>query len=177
MKRPLTLIAVAGLLLLGSFGVTPTSAQNAPLTDGEKALVRKNCQNVKTTLDRLHASDALLRVNRGQVYETMSTRLMEPFNSRLGNNRLDNKAMVTVAGSYRSTLDKFRSDYRIYEEKLSSTIKIDCQVNPEGFHFSLESAREARKKVHQSVIRLHRLVDDYRLSVDDFMMNYERTNN
>lgn len=175
MKRAFTLVAISGLILLGAFGVSSTSAQNAPLTDEQISLIRKNCQNVKTTLDRLHASDALLRVNRGQAYETLSTRLMEPFNSRLGSNRLDNKAMVTVSNSYRTTLDKFRSDYRLYEEKLSATIKIDCQASPEAFHNSLEQAREGRKKVHESVVRLHRLVDDYRFSIDDFMMNYERT--
>lgn len=176
MKRSLVLIAISGLVLFGAFSVSSTSAQNTPLTSEQISLIRKNCQNVKTTLDRLHASDALLRVNRGQAYETLSTRLMEPFNNRLGNNNLDNKAMVTVAGSYRTTLDKFRNDYRLYEQKLSEAIKIDCQSRPEAFHNTLEQARDNRKKLHESVVRLHRLVDDYKLSINDFMMNYERTN-
>jgi len=133
--------------------------------------------SIKNSLSQLHASDALLRVNRGQVYESMAAKLMDTFNDRLAGNRLDNKAMTTVTSNYRSALTTFRTDYIAYEQKLSEAIRIDCSTQPNTFHAALEQARTLRTKVHDDVVRLHRIIDDYRSSVSDFLLNYERVSN
>lgn len=174
LRRIILLSVASGLVLFGIATVSSVTAQSIVLSEEQKGLIQKNCQTVKNTLNQLHASDALLRVNRGQVYEALSTRLMNNFNSRLANNRLDNKAMVTVASNYQSTLTSFRSSYRLYEEKLSATMKIDCQTDPVKFHESLEDAREKRMNVHDEVKKLNRHVEDYRSAVDDFLLNFER---
>jgi len=171
--RFLVVLAISAVSFLLLYGVQAVNAQTAVLSEKQVELIRKNCQSAKSTLSQLHASDALLRVNRGQVYESLSTRLIEPFNSRLGNNGLDNKATNTVAMNYRTALDAFRSNYRLYEQELSAALKIDCHQSPVAFHESVERARERRKQVNNSVIRLHRVIDDYRLAVDDFMLNYK----
>lgn len=165
-------IAVSALLALSFSNIT--GAQQVALTNDEIALIKRNCQSSKVTLERLHASDALLRVNRGQVYEALATRLMDNFNTRLSGNGLDNRAMTTITNSYKSALNDFRSDYKSYEEKLSQAIKIDCDKKPSEYHYALEDARVARKKIHQQVTKLHRFVDDYRTSIDDFMINFDR---
>lgn len=175
MKRAFFAIIVAAAFT-ALLGVTTQTAhaQSAALTADQIEHIRSNCVSIKSTLSQLHASDALLRVNRGQVYESMASKLMDPFNSRLSNNRLDNKATSVVSSSYRTGLDTFRTDYKNYEEKLSSAIRIDCSSQPEAFYASIEEARVLRAKVHDDVIKLHRYIDDYRTAVGDFLLNYER---
>lgn len=163
-----TILGVASLVLAQN-----VKAQTVVLTESQIELVRGNCHNVKNTLNQLHASDALLRVNRGRVYESLSNRLMVPFSSRLSANGVDNRATLTVGSSYRDSLDAFRNEYRQYEQKLSQAIKIDCQAEPLLFHQTLEDARKGRKKVHDSVIKLHRVIDDYRSVANDILVNFQ----
>ncbi len=172
-RRLIFLLAFSSLALLGIYGASSANAQTVVLTDTEINLIKENCHSVKNTLNQLHASDALLRVNRGQVYEALLVRMIEPFNSRLGNNRLDNRATSTIAANYKSALDTFRTDYRLYEQKLSDAMRIDCVAEPATFHRLLQEARENRKQVNTSVQKLHRVVNDYRSAVEDFLINYK----
>jgi hypothetical protein len=168
------LIAITALTVLLGVTAQTAHAQSTSLTPDQIERIRSNCTTIKSTLNQLHASDALLRVNRGQVYESMASKLMDPFNSRLNNNRLDAKATSVVTTSYRTALDAFRNDYKAYEEKLSSAIRMDCISQPELFYNTIEEARLNRSKVHDDVLKLHRYIDDYRSAVGDFLLNYER---
>jgi hypothetical protein len=168
------LVAVTALTVLLGLGVQTAQAQSAALTSEQVERIKSNCTSIKSTLNQLHVSDALLRVNRGQVYESLAAKLMDPFNARLSNNRLDAKATSAVTSSYRNALDSFRNDYRAYEEKLSSAIRIDCTNQPELFYTTVEQARTNRTKVHDDVLKLSRYIDDYRSAVDDFLLNFER---
>ncbi len=175
MKRVFsTLIVVAGLTVMFGFATQTAHAQSTTLSPEQIEHIRSNCVTIKSTLNQLHASDALLRVNRGQVYESMVSKLMDPFNSRLSNNRLDSKATSLVITGYRTNLEAFRTDYKRYEEKLSLAIRLDCSEDPEVFYNTIEEARVLRSKVHEDVGKLHRSIDDYRAAVGDFLLNYER---
>lgn len=156
-----------------SVGVRSVSAQTA-LTDEQRSLIRTNCVSIKNTLNQLKVSDALLRVNRGQVYESMRSKLMDRFNGRLESKSLDNRGVLVVTGSYSSALDDFRTDYVDYERQLAATIRIDCTQDPDSFHASLLQAREKRSVVNEAVVRLHQLIDDYRNAAGDFRLNFER---
>lgn len=136
--------------------------------------ISANCLSIKGSLNQLHASDALLRVNRGQIYESVGSKLMGNFNARLSNNSLDNKGLVVVANEYQTALTTFRSDYQAYEKQLSVAIKIDCTKDPTGFHTALEDARTKRGLVHADVVHLNEYIHDYRSAVNDFMLNFER---
>ncbi len=166
----LGVIASASLLAIA----TTVQAQSVVLTDQEVERIRNNCQSVKTTLNQLRASDAVLRVNRGQVYESIATNLMEPFNARLNNNHLDSRATTSVIGSYQTARDNFRRDYILYEQQLSAALTIDCQRQPEAFYRAVEEARIRRDTVHTDTQRLNRSIDDYRSAVNDFWLNYQR---
>ncbi len=168
------LIAVAALTVLFGMVAQTAHAQPGALTADQIDHIKTNCTSIKSTLNQLHASDALLRVNRGQVYESMASKLMDPFNTRLNNNRLDSKATSVVTTSYRTQLDTFRTDYINYEQKLSSAIRVDCTAQPELFYSTLEDARTLRSTVHDDVGKLNRYIDDFRSSVNDFLLNYER---
>ncbi|MDB5162682.1 MAG: exported protein of unknown function [Candidatus Saccharibacteria bacterium] len=175
MKRFLfLLVAVATLTVLSGFVAQTVHAQSTALTADQIERIRSNCTTIKSTLNQLHVSDALLRVNRGQIYESMASKLMDPFNSRLGNNRLDAKATVVVTESYRTALNTFRDDYKDYDVKLTSAIRVDCINEPEVFYNTTEEARLLRTKVHTDVLKLHRYIDDYRSAVGDFKLNFER---
>jgi len=150
-----------------TFAVTTLSSE-------QESQIRENCVSIKSTLNQLHASDALLRVNRGQVYESMGAKLMNRFNGRLSSNGLDIKGLSLVSDNYQTALTNFRSDYQQYERQLSAAIAIDCTRDPQAFHLSLEEARTKRQKVHDDVIKLHQYIDDYRSAVNDFKLNFER---
>ena len=166
------LYAIAAVVILSASGLKNSYATD--LTAEQADLVNANCLSIKGSLNQLHASDALLRVNRGQIYESMGTKLMASFNNRLSNNSLDNKGLVAVTNSYQSALSTFRSDFQTYEQQLSTAIKIDCTKDPSTFHASLELARTNRATVRQDIIRMNRYIDDYRSAVNDFMLNFER---
>lgn len=173
--RRIIAVFLASLVTIGvllSVGSPRVHAED--LTPEQTSRVKANCVAIKNSINQLHASDALLRVNRGQVYESMASKLMDTFNARLESNRLDNKATLAVTNNYRSALAQFRTQYIAYEQKLSEAIRIDCVAQPNTFYATLQEARELRKDVHESVQKLHRSIDDYRTSVGDFLMNFER---
>lgn len=173
--RRVIIVVLASLVSLGVLlAVGAPRAHADDLTPEQITRVKANCVSIKNSINQLHASDALLRVNRGQVYESMASRLMDTFNARLESNRLDNKATVAVSNNYRTALTKFRTDYIAYEQKLSEAIRIDCTTQPNTFYTALQEARELRQDVHEGVQKLHRSIDDYRTSVGDFLMNFER---
>jgi len=168
-------LLVSALLISATVSVlTLQSASAADLSDEQIERIKVNCVSIQGSLNQLYTTDKLLRVNRGQVYESIGTKLMNNFNARLGNNSLDNKGLVTVATQYQTALTAFRDDYRSYEQQLSATMAIDCKKNPTTFHASLEASRTKRALVHGDVIKLNQYIDDYRSAVNDFMLNFER---
>lgn len=163
-------IIAASLLWVGS----AHAIASADLSDEQLSRIQANCLSIKGSLNQLHATDGLLRVNRGQLYESLGTKLMNNFNSRLGNNGLDNKGLIAVTQGYKSAQTTFINDYISYEQQLSSVLGIDCAKEPKPFHDSVESARVKRAAVHTDVVRLHKYIDDYRSAVSDFMLNFNR---
>ena len=171
-RARLVISVMVAAIVVSVFSLQTTSA--AELSDEQKQRIQANCLSIKGSLNQLHASDALLRVNRGQIYELVGTKLMNNFNSRLSNNGLDNKGLVVVANQYQTALTTFRSDYQVYERQLSAAMKIDCTKDPDGFHKALEEARTKRAIVHTDVNKMNQYIDDYRSAVNDFMLNFER---
>lgn len=163
-------VGLLGSILLSPMTV-PSAMAQASLNEAQRKVIKSNCVTIKNSLSQLHASDALLRVNRGQVYESMGSKLMDNFNARLRSNDREIRGLEVVTGNYQATLTKFREDYRIYEIQLSNTIHIDCTTQPDEFHAAVLDARSKRATVHQDVLRLHKLIDDYRSAVDDFILN------
>ena len=113
--------------------VSVVSADDGAISDRQIQLIKDNCLSTKNTLTQLHSSDALLRVNMGQSYESVSTKLMVRFNNRLANNNITNENLLSVTNSFALVLDTFRLDYISYEEQLTIAIGIDCQKQPVSF--------------------------------------------
>lgn len=171
----LKILALFGLAVITAVcgaSFSNASAQNETLSDHQIELIKSNCVTTKNTLNQLHASDGLLRVNRGQIYESMLTKLMDRFNSRLATNNFGNGNLVLSAGNYKYMLDKFRTDYKAYEEQLSMALSINCSTQPSDFYYSVVSAREKRLLVHSDVTNLNNYIDRYKSDVLQFEKDY-----
>lgn len=148
------------------------SAQEA-MTETHIQRIQQNCTEAKRTIQQLHASDGPLRVNRGQAYEYISTKLMTPLNSRLIVNKLDASALVKVTAQYDKALTDFRSHYRDYDNQMSRTLSIDCKRQPVTFYDAVAKARELREKVHVSVTSLHSFVAEYEKAFGVFRTEFK----
>lgn len=173
MKRTILVGMVASASLLAFFVFSQVSRAQSPImSEAHIERIRSNCTETKATLSQLHASDGLLRVNRGQVYESISTKLMATFNSRASLNRLDATQLVTVASSYERELAAFRVDYKSYEQQMSDILKIDCTKQPVAFYDAIAQARDKRLKVRQHVVALTKQINEYKAAFDSFEKQY-----
>ena len=120
----------------------------------------------QSTLNRIHANDALSRVHLGQEYETISTKFMAPMNSRMALAKLDNVALTRTTVDFNTKLSDFRTLYQQYEETMLRTIQTKCVDQPEEFYSSLLQAQSDRSAVRQSVAGLANLVTQYKQQVD-----------
>jgi len=169
--KKLTVISLLSAILLSLIFIASARAVSSNVTDQQIQRIRENCLSAKATLKQLHASDALLRVNRGQIYESISIKLMSKFNGRVANNGLDNSTFVSVTNRYNLALDDFRSHYIKYEEHLSAAIAVDCLKQPVSFYDAVSVANSDRIKVHSDITKLNQAIDQYRSSLTQFENN------
>ncbi|HSW77722.1 MAG TPA: hypothetical protein VLG36_02915 [Candidatus Chromulinivoraceae bacterium] len=170
MKRFLIISIALTLVAVTAVAVRPlfVHADDSLMTEAHIQRIKSNCSEAQSTLFQLHASDALLRVNRGQLYESISTKLMEPFNSRLTINSYNAADMVSIASNYDSELTTFRLNYQQYEEAMSATLAINCTNQPVAFYDSVTDTRAKRSKVHDSALALHKTISDYETAFEAF---------
>ncbi|HET6746775.1 MAG TPA: hypothetical protein VFH06_01565 [Candidatus Saccharimonadales bacterium] len=161
------LLVVMAVLAFFSVSV-PVRAETAPMTEAHIAQIRANCVDAQSVLAQLHASDALLRVNRGQLYESISTKLMAPFNSRVALNKYDGSKLTEQSVIYDRQLDEFRSSYKAYDEAISKALKINCVNEPVAFYDSVADARAKRQMVHQSTVALQTTIQNYKNQFEVF---------
>jgi hypothetical protein len=177
MKRFLIIsLAMAAVVAGVTLGLPLLARADSPMTEAQIQRIRDNCVEAQSTLYQLHASDALLRVNRGQLYESMSTKLMEPFDSRLTLNSYNPTDLVSIAADYNDKLTEFRTDYQQYEEAMSHTLEINCTNQPVAFYDSVADTRSKRVKVHDATLTLHQLISDYKNAFETFAKDFKETN-
>ncbi len=174
MKYVKRLLVVAGVAASTLFVAQLAGAQQAaPMTDAHIQRILANCEQAGHTLTQLHASDALLRVNRGQLYDLISTKLMARMNSRLALNRLDASKLVSSSAAFDRALTEFRTNYQLYEVQLSATLRINCKKQPVAFYDAVSESRERRIAVHDSVEKLQHYIDEYNREFDTFRMSFQ----
>lgn len=168
MKRLVLFLFMAGLLTgIVAVGVD-VNAQETRMTEAHIERIKANCVEAQTQLSRIHTNDALLRVNRGQLYERLLTKIMSPFNSRIALNNLNGSSLVQISASYEQQLMTFRTDYQQYEEAMAATLKINCVNQPVAFYDSVTDVRTKRSKVHDSTLQLQQSIEDYRSEFESF---------
>lgn len=172
-KKRLTIFLAANAVFLMVFVPAAFAEEPTTITDAQLVQVRSHCSEIKTTLRQLHASDAVVRVNRGKLYERISTKLMAPLNSRIALNRLDGTGLGSITSEYAKHLTTFRATYQDYEETLSSLININCLTQPARFYNSLEDVRTKRDLVYESVNILAQDIISYKAAFDEFAAPYK----
>lgn len=175
MKRIIILAAIFSVVLSAA-SLWQVMAQTTTMTEAHIERIKANCIDAQASLTQLHTSDALLRVNRGRMYETIATKLMVPFNSRVTSNQLDGKSLIEIYTTYEKHLAEFRSNYQSYEQSMSETLRINCQNQPVSFYDKVNATSELRKRVHTSVVALHKAINDYKVAFDAFAKKFEENN-
>jgi hypothetical protein len=168
-----TVLVVAGVVLWRASVAVHADDDSSLMTEAHITRIRSNCAEAQSTLSQLHASDALLRVNRGQVYESISTELMAPLNSRLASNQVGDANLVTIANAYDNELAAFRTAYQVYEESMSQVLEINCTNEPVSFYDAVADARTKRNAVYQSTQTLKTTIQDYENEFEVFAKNFQ----
>lgn len=161
------------LTLFLTMVIAPLASAQTTMSDVHVKKIKANCLAAQNTLSRLHAADALLRVNRGQVYESISVKLMASMNSRIALNRLDGRDMVAVAASYEQELVDFRASYQDYEQNMTQLLKLDCAKQPVTFYDQVAVTRQKRTVVHDHVVKLHQYITEYKSAFDIFSVKFK----
>ncbi len=155
-------------LIGGCFVFAFASAESGSLSDAQLQHIKFECIATKSTLNQLHTSDALLRVNVGQLYETISTKLMQKFNERANFNNMNDDALVDSTNKFSSLLSDFRNDYISYENNLSIAINTDCSSQPGAFYDAVLSARTSRQRLHDDIVSLNQELSHYEQLIRKF---------
>lgn len=162
MKR--FILYLASFLVVSGLFVQPhaTLAQADTISNEALANLRTNCGAIKATVNRIHTNDALVRVNIGQDYNAISTRLMAKLNSRLSLNKLDASKLVSITNEFEATRQKFSSNYNAYDTIMSDLDKINCYDDPAKYHQKLVEARVGRQQLASDITVLNKLITSYR---------------
>lgn len=165
--QKIALFAMTILLVLTGSVVRAESATT--LTADQLSLIKANCQNTQSILGRVQVSDALMRVNLGQQYESISIKLMAPLNSRISLNNLDGVDLAQTTVDFNRQLDQFRSKYTTYGQTVSSALNMNCSQQPAQFYATVALARTQRADVHAAVGKLNVLVTQYSTQFTKFV--------
>ena len=176
MKRLLILLAVCSAVIIGAFASEAAVQAQTSLSEEHLQRIRQNCVSAQATLYRLHASDALLRVNHGKLYENISTKLMAPLNSRIALNRQQGLKLAATTLEYDRQIDIFRADYRAYEEAMSDLLDSNCSENPNDFYTGVLDTREKRQRLHNDTETLTTLLEAYKTEFEDFARDFNGEN-
>ncbi len=159
------------LTMLIGFGFASVQAVDkglVVLTESQIETISNRCLASKVVLDKLHSTDALLRVNLGQQYENISARLMAPLNSRIALNSYDGIDLARTTVDFNEALDEFRSEYRLYESSVDAALNIDCRKQPVEYYAAIENARQRRADLHSATDRVNQLTKEYLDEFDKF---------
>ena len=179
---PMRRIISFAFIILASLAVglasVPVRAADPPVsvtvTDAQAELIKQNCKQAQSLLQRLQTADVVTRVNRGRIYESLLNRLITPFNARVSFNRYDANALTTVTSTLNQRFTDFKSDYQIYADSLSNLLAVDCEAHPRPFYTLLVSTRDLRGKVATDVADINTLIDRYTVAFGSLRSTIER---
>ncbi|HEU0266587.1 MAG TPA: hypothetical protein VFQ70_03095, partial [Candidatus Saccharimonadaceae bacterium] len=117
--------------------------------------------SLQQMLTQLNHSDTATRVNQGQYYEEISSKLMAPMNSRIALNHYDGADLVTTSADFSNSLATFRSQYKTYSNDLSRAMNTNCANKPQQFYDAVSAARSDRQALHTTVQSLNAMVTNY----------------
>ena len=147
---------------------------SSDITPEVVARIRARCVENQAALNRLHQTDAFLRSNRGNLYQTISGKLMVPMNRRLASNQLDGGALLSITSDYNAEYNRFFQAYVDYDNALSKVLDTDCDRQPVSFYTALIDAREKRVALSQSNVKIKDYIRQYGATFAEFKTNFEK---
>lgn len=175
MRLKFLALGLGTLVLVACVGTVSTQAA-ADITEEKVAKIRDRCTENLAALNRLHQTDAFLRNDRGNLYRTISDRLMVPLNRRLASNQLDGGNLLTITADFNRKYSKFYTTYVDYDNAMSDLLDIDCSKQPVGFYNALLEARSKRTELSKINLELKELIRQYGVTFADFKTQYEEEN-
>ena len=160
---------LSGLFLL----VQQPAGAEAEITPEKIEKIKTHCTENQATLNRLHQTDAFLRTNRGELYRTISDKLMVPLNRRLASNQLDAGSLLTITADFNAEYRVFFDAYIQYDNAMTHLLTIDCNKEPVTFYNALTSAREKRVILSESNQAIQDYIRAYGVEFTDFKESYE----
>ncbi len=168
------LLAFVVLAFAGVLFLLPKQTDAAATVSPELITrIKTHCIENQATLNRLHQTDAFLRTDRGNLYRTISDKLMIPLNRRLASNKLDGGALLTITADYNTQYNKFYDAYIDYDNSLSKVLKIDCSEQPVAFYNGLLDAREKRAELSKINLQIKEYVRQYGKTFTDLKQSYK----
>lgn len=165
---------LAGALL--AVNVAAQETGNRTITQEKIEKIRNNCTQNQASLNQLHQNDAFLRTDRGDIYRTISDKLMVPLNRRLAANQLDAGKLVELSATFSNQYDDFFDAYFEYDNALTDVLRTDCRLEPVTFYNNLLEARTKRAILYKANQALMETIREYDTSFTDFKANYEKEN-
>lgn len=155
------------IILVLVFAQPAGAAESSELSFEKLEEVKANCVEVQVVMQKIQYNDAATRVNRGQGYESLVTRMMIPMNGRTAVNGLSSSAanLAGITTNYQQSLDNFKNTYERYDNALTLALRIKCQEKPADFYKLLTEARKQRSNVAHEVATLSEYIEAYRQAV------------
>lgn len=175
MKLRLLVVAIA-LFGMALFLHPSAKAAEMTITPEKIELIKARCTENLATLNRLHKTDAFLRTDRGNLYRTISDKLMVPLNRRIASTQLDGGALLTITADYNREYNRFYDAYIEYDNAVSKILEIDCNQEPVAFYTALVEAREKRSELSSINQSIRELIRQYGELFVDFKNDYESNN-
>lgn len=155
--------ALLGVGMVGMRTVGAVSDTSNVITDKQVTVIRSRCGDIQATLNRIHESDKVLRVNKGYAYKAvMLDKLMTPLNQRIATNQVDGGKLGKITAQFSQTFEKFDKAYSVYERNLSAAINIDCTKQPSTFYNQVLLAYQSRKDLYENDTQLIDLAKEYK---------------
>lgn len=165
-----------GLLLVASIVGIALVSQPAHaeivITEAQMERIRNTCIENQATLNRLHQTDAFLRNDRGNLYRTISDKLMVPFNRRLASNQLDGSKFLTITADYNKAYTKFYDAYIEYDNAMVKLLAVDCVKQPVSFYNALLEARAKRVALSSVNQVITGLIKEYQATFTTFKASF-----
>lgn len=166
-------LLVSGFIFLAH--AQTTSAATA-VTPEVIQRIKSRCTENSAALNRLHKTDAFIRTDRGNLYRTISDKLMVPLNRRLAANQQDGSGLLTITSNYNDEFTKFSKAYVEYDNSLAKVLEIDCSKEPVAFYTALIDARTKRTALSVNNQRIKEYIREYGVSFTDLKQKIEQEN-
>lgn len=137
----------------------------AALSDAERNAISQNCDSIHHSLSQLQKVDSKVRTFLGTSYETVATKFITPLNLRLVKN--NRPTLSTIQSEFNTEQAIFRDAYTVYMRELEGLIAMDCNAHPDDFYSQLVKVREERAILHNSALKMNKLVTDQYKAVLD----------